>query len=239
MKLPEPLVEGRLIKRYKRFLADIELPDGSTVTAHCPNSGSMEGLKNPGSAVILSKPAGKNRKLAYTLELVKVGRYWVGVNTARPNYIVEEAIAARKVPELEGYVSVRREVKYGQNSRIDLLLEGPRGLCYVEVKNTTLAVGKRACFPDAVTTRGQKHLAELSAMVREGHRAVMFYLVNRGDCREMGPADHIDPDYGRMLREAHAAGVELLAYRAQVSPTAIRVQTSLPVVLEDSLLEPA
>lgn len=158
MKLP-PLIPGRLIKRYKRFLADIELPDGSTITAHCPNSGSMLGCNLPGSPVMLSISSNPNRKLTHTWELVQFGEYWIGLNTMLPNRLAEEAILDGTITELNGYRTLRREVPYGsERSRIDLLLEGDKGRCYVEVKNVTLVEGGMALFPDAVTERGQKHL---------------------------------------------------------------------------------
>jgi len=168
MKLP-PLIPGRLIKRYKRFLADIELADGSLVTAHCPNSGSMLGCNLPGSPVMLSVSPNPNRKLAHTWELVQVDGYWVGLNTMLPNRLAEEAILDGTIAELQGYPRLRREVPYGsERSRIDILLEGDQGRCFVEVKNVTLVKHGRALFPDAVTERGQKHLRELMEVVRNG-----------------------------------------------------------------------
>ena len=171
MLLP-PLVHGILIKRYKRFLADVELPDGSVETVHCPNSGSMKGCAVPGSRVCISLSPNLNRKLPFTWELVETDGHWAGINTGLPNKLVREAIENGTVAELQGYGSLRAEVPYGSHSRIDLLLENP-GRCYVEVKNVTLVENGRALFPDAVTVRGQKHLNELMQVVRDGEGAQM------------------------------------------------------------------
>ena len=232
MLFPHPLIEGRLIKRYKRFLADVELADGSTVVAHCANSGSMLGCKEPGSKVYLSPNTNPKAKLDWRWEMIEVEGALVGINTSHPNRLVEEAILDGTIEELQGYESLRREVKYGVNSRIDILLEGPEGgtpgKCYVEVKNVTLREGNEARFPDAVTSRGTKHLKELTDMVREGHRAVMVYLVQRGDCEHFRPAADIDPVYADALKAAHKAGVEVLCYQCTLSPTAIEVTAPMP-----------
>ena len=230
MKLPL-LIPGTLIKRYKRFLADIELEDGSTVTVHCPNSGSMKGCAAPGSPVLLSRSSNQGRKYPLTWELVQVNSFWVGINTSRPNGLVNEAIGNGTVTELQGYTSIRPEVTYGEHSRIDLLLEGPLGRCFVEVKNATMIAGNRALFPDAVTTRGQKHLNELMRVVREGNRGVIFFTVQRGDCESVSPADGIDPEYGRLLRMALSCGVEAFAYRALITPEEILLTRHLPVIV--------
>ncbi len=232
MKLPQKLIPGKLVRRYKRFLADVELENGEVVTAHCPNSGSMKGCMDPGSPVRLSESRNPNRKYKYTWELVRVNGCWVGINTGRPNLLVKDAIVDGTISELQNYETVRPEVKYGENSRIDLLLEGKTGRCYVEVKNVTLVEGRLALFPDAVTLRGQKHLRELMRMVSEGHRAVIFFVVQRGDADSVSPADEIDPEYGRLLREATEFGVEAMAYQAQVSPEEIRISRRLPVILK-------
>lgn len=230
VQFPEPLVAGTLLQRYKRFLADVRLEDGSVVTAHCANSGSMLGCQAPGSPVRLSHKPDPRRKLPYSWELVQVGATWVGVNTSLPNRLVAEAIQAGRIPELAGYATLKPEQKYGVNSRVDLLLSDPeRGLCYVEVKNVTLADGELALFPDSVTERGAKHLRELSRMVQEGHRAVMVYLVQREDCRRFRPAESIDPTYAREFELALAAGVEALCYTCTVSPEGIAVQGPLPI----------
>ncbi len=230
MRFEAPLQEGRLIKRYKRFLADIELPDGQIVVAHCANSGSMLGCKEPGSRVFLSANTNPKAKLDWRWEMVEVDNHLVGINTSHPNRLAEEAILAGQVDELKGYESLRREVKYGQNSRIDILLENP-GLCYVEIKNVTLRVGDEAQFPDAVTTRGAKHLRELMDMVAEGHRSVMLFLVQREDCTSFRPAAHIDPTYARTLKEAEKSGVELLCYQCAMSAKQIKVDRPLPIHL--------
>ncbi|MFC4347043.1 DNA/RNA nuclease SfsA [Kordiimonas lipolytica] len=228
------LTEGRLIKRYKRFLADVELPDGSVVVAHCANSGSMLGCKEPGSRVYLSPNTNPKAKLDWRWEMVEVDGHLVGINTSHPNKLAEEAILGGVIPELAGYGSLRREVKYGQNSRIDILLEAPEeasksAQCFVEVKNVTLKVGDDAQFPDAVTARGTKHLRELMDMVTEGHRAVMLYLVQRGDCLSFAPAADIDPTYAAALREAKEAGVETLCYVCDLSTEGIRVDRPMPM----------
>ncbi|HKJ89041.1 MAG TPA: DNA/RNA nuclease SfsA [Gammaproteobacteria bacterium] len=233
MRFEQPLLEGTLIRRYKRFLADVELPDGAVVTAHCANSGSMATCKEPGRPVMLLPADSPKRKLKFTWELYHCGDGWVGVNTHRPNALVAEAIAAGDVPELAGYAGMRREVKYGRNSRIDILLEDPeRGPCHVEVKNCTLlAPDGLVRFPDAVTERGRKHLDELMELSANGGRAVMFFLVNRPDGAGFGPADHIDPAYGKRLREAAEAGVELLAYRTRATPEGIDLAGPEPIDL--------
>ncbi|MEM9153471.1 MAG: DNA/RNA nuclease SfsA [Cyanobacteria bacterium P01_F01_bin.33] len=215
-----PLIPGILKKRYKRFLADIELASGELVTAHCPNTGPMTGVCEVDAPVMLSHhPTGK-RKLPYTWELIRVDDAWVGVNTARPNRIVELGLAEGWFPELIGFETCQREAPYGeQNSRIDFLLTYPDGaLVYVEVKNTTWCDGPTALFPDTVTTRGQKHLQELMLMVERGHRAVMLYFIHRGDCTHFAPGDRKDPDYGRLLRQAAEVGVEILPYRFHLDP---------------------
>jgi len=224
MRFPTPLLRGTLLKRYKRFLADVRLDDGREVVTHCANSGSMLTVCDPGSEVWLSPASNPERKLQFNWELIRVGRSLVGVNTMHPNRLVAEAVADGTIPELAGYATVRREVKYGVNSRIDLLLEAPdKPPCYVEIKNVTMR--RKSCleFPDAVTSRGTKHLGELSAQVRAGHRAVMFYLAQRGDCRAFAPAADIDPGYCDGLKRARDAGVEVLAYRCRVSPQGISV----------------
>ena len=233
MRFPDALTEGRLIRRYKRFLADVEIPGEGMVTAHCPNSGSMAGLAEPGSAVLLSQSPNPERKYRYTWELVRVGRGWVGIHTGRPNQLVEEAIRGGLIAELAGYPELRREVPYGKNSRIDILLEGKKKPCYVEVKNTTLYHEGCARFPDAVTERGQKHIKELAAMAKKGNRAVLVFLVNRSDCKTMGPADHVDPEYGKLLRWGAKEGVELLAYRTNITKREITVAGAVPIDLRD------
>lgn len=233
MKFEAPLTEGRLIRRYKRFLADVKLADGQTVTAHCANSGSMMGCDAAGARVWLLPNPNPKAKLDWRWEMVEVGDTLVGINTARPNHIVAEAIEAGKIPELAGYESLKREQKYGKSSRIDILLEdAAKPRAYVEVKNVTLRTGEHAAFPDAVTARGAKHLDELVDMVRAGHRAVMVYLVNRMDCAAFRTADEIDPHYGERLRHALAKGVEAITVRAHLSPEGIHAHGRVPIDLD-------
>jgi sugar fermentation stimulation protein A len=221
---------AKLVRRYKRFLADVQDEAGKLVTVHCANPGSMLGCDTPDSEVLISESPNLKRKLRYTWELVRVGRSWVGINTMMSNRVVEEAVRAGRVQELRGFRILRREVPYGRNSRVDMRLEDP-GVCYVEVKNVTLARGKVAQFPDAVTARGSKHLSELRQVVRCGQRAVMFFLINRGDCTNMAPARDIDPHYADELGQAVEQGVEVLAYRARVGVRGIRVAERIPFTL--------
>jgi sugar fermentation stimulation protein A len=237
VQFPAPLTRGTLIRRYKRFLSDIELEGVGTVTAHVANPGSMIGLAEPGSDVWLSPNANPKAKLAWRWELVRVGDYLVGVNTAHPNRLIEAAIGAGVLEPLAGYAVCRREVRYGQNSRIDLLLEdGARPPCYVEIKNVNLRRGlpgreTAAEFPDAVTERGAKHLVELGNMVAAGARAVMLYLVQRGDCDHFRIAEDIDPAYAAALTEARARGVETLCYECDMRLDGIDVAGALPLEL--------
>jgi len=232
MRFDPPLLKGTFRQRYKRFFADVTLDSGETVTAHTPNTGSLLTCKEPGAVAWVSFEDNPKRKLKYTWELVASGDALVGVHTGRANGLAQEAIEADLIPELRGYGGLRREVKYGANSRIDILLEdGDRPPCYVEVKNVTLGEGGVASFPDAVTTRGTKHLGELVAQVRQGARAAMLYVVQRGDCTSFTAADAIDPTYGRALREAVAAGVLALAWQVRVTPEELRVERPLPVRL--------
>src|SRR5215510_13250885 len=217
MQFIHPLVQARLLRRYKRFLADVELADGRTVTVHCPNPGSMLGLNAPGSEIWLSPAAGPGRKLPYTWELIRVEDGLVGINAVRSNMLAEEAIRLNRIAELAGYERLRREVNYGVNSRIDLLCERTGApACYVEVKNVHLKRSDAAEFPDCVTARGSKHLAELGAMVAAGHRAVMLYIVQRTDCRSFSIAADIDPAYAAALRLAMRAGVEAICYSCRI-----------------------
>lgn len=235
MKFSSPLVPGRLIKRYKRFLADVELESGATVTASCPNTGSMLGLTTPGLGVYVSESDSPTRKYRHTLEMIDVGSkgrpVLVGINTGLPNRIVTEAIEAGRIPALTGYARLRGEVKYGVNSRIDILLEDAvKGLCYVEVKNVHLLRTKGlAEFPDSVTARGTKHLDEMSAMVTAGHRAVMLYLVQRGDAGRFALAADIDKAYGAAFSRARAAGVEAIACRCRLTPREIVIKDEIPL----------
>ncbi len=232
MKFARQLIEGRLIRRYKRFLADVQLP-GEVITASCPNTGSLLGCCSPGSRVWLSESDSASRKYRHTWQIVEADDVMVGINTGLPNALVEEAIVAGAIPELAGYAGLRREVAYGaEASRVDFVLEGGRRkACYVEVKNVTSAVsGGVAQFPDCVSERGSRHLRELMRMKAGGLRPVQLYCVQRADVSEVRPADAIDAEYGRTLREAIDAGVEVLAYRASVTPSEIRLETRVPVV---------
>jgi sugar fermentation stimulation protein A len=232
MRFPAPLTEGRLLRRYKRFLADVELAGGEVVTAHVANPGAMLGLAEPGMRVLLSRSASLTRKLPWSWELVEAEGALVGINTAHPNGIVAEAIAEGAVAELAGYDVLRREVRYGKNSRIDILLTGAdKPDTYVEVKNVHLSrTAGLSEFPDSVTARGAKHLAELSDMVAAGHRAVMFYFVHRGDTTAFRLARDIDPAYAVAFDKARAAGVEMLAYQCRVTAEEVVVTRRLPVL---------
>lgn len=230
MIIDPPLQEGVLLKRYKRFLADVALPDGQVITVHCPNTGSMKNCVVPNTPCWYSLSDNPKRKLPGTLEIVTTSEgHLAGVNTSRPNHLVREAIEGSRIKALSGYNNIRSEVRYGEeNSRIDLLLESTSGLCYVEVKNVTLEAGNGLIlFPDAVTTRGTKHLRELMAMVSQGHRAVLFFCVQHSSAKTAGPADAIDPVYGATLREALAAGVEVLAYSCRLGPEEIAIDQPL------------
>ncbi len=230
MEFPTPLIEGRLVRRYKRFLADVELNDGMVVTAHCPNPGSMMGLKDPGLTVWLSESPNPKRKLKYTWELLNVDGGLVGINTNHPNGLVYEALERNQISELSGYSNIRREVKYGKSSRIDILLEEGSSTCYLEIKNVHLRRGGTlAEFPDSVTARGAKHLEELGDMVDQGHRAVMLYLVQRTDCDAFALADDIDPKYAAAFEKAKARGVEMLCYGCDISTGAITVSQPIAI----------
>ena len=225
-----PLIPGTLIHRYQRFLADIRREDGTVVTAHCPNSGKMTACCEPGRPVWISFHDNPRRKLKYTWELIEMPDSLVGVNTGVPNRLVADSIAAGAVPELAGYDAVRREVAVGDRSRIDIRLDrAGRPPCFVEVKNCTLVENGIAAFPDAVTTRGLKHLHALRRLAAEGSRAVIFFLIQRMDAERFRPADEVDPAYGAGLREVLAAGVEAIAYDVQLDWTGIRLGRRLPV----------
>ena len=236
MIFPSPLERGTLLRRYKRFLADIRLDDGCEVTAACPNTGSMLGLCKPGSTVWLSQSDSLTRRYRHTWELTEhdlgQGPRLIGINTSLPNRLVEEAIASGVIAELGGYRALRREVKYGLNSRIDMLLETADGACcYVEVKNVHMS--RRAGlaeFPDCVSERAAKHLVELSRMAAEGHRAVMVYLIQRNDTKAFKLAGDLDPKYLAGFAAARAAGVEALAYDCDVRIDGIDVARRLPFI---------
>jgi sugar fermentation stimulation protein A len=236
MRLTSPLLRGALLQRYKRFLADVRLDDGRLVTASCPNTGSMMGLTGPGSTVWLSENDSPTRRYRHTWEMVEAdlgkGPALVGINTGLPNKLVAEAIAAGGVEALAGYPDLRREVKYGRNSRIDLLLAcADKGLCYVEVKNVHMSRRHGlAEFPDSVTERGAKHLDELSDMVRAGHRAVMVYLIQRGDAKRLSLARDVDRTYCAAFDRAMVAGVEAIALRCRMSTEEVVVDRAVPIL---------
>ena len=224
-----PLIAGTLVKRYKRFLADVRLKNNRTVTAHCPNSGAMLTCNEPGRTVYLSRHDQPGRKLKYTWELIDMPGSLVGVNTQVPNRLVAKAVAAGVVEPLANYAAITPEVKVGQHSRLDLMLtDDHRPPCYVEIKNCTLVADGAACFPDAVTARGKKHLEELSALVRDGHRCAMFFLIQRMDAVFFRPADHIDPAYGKALRSAVDRGVEILAWDVAIDLRQITLNRPVP-----------
>ena len=233
MEFATPLIRGTLVRRYKRFLADVRLEDGSFVTATCPNTGTMLGLTDPGMTIHLSRSDSLTRKYAHTWEMTeRPGFGLIGINTGRPNYLVEKAISAGLIEQLAGYGNIRREVKYGTNSRIDLLLEKDgKPPCYVEVKNVTLyRKPKLAEFPDCVTERGTKHLAELAAMVKQGHRAVMVYCIQGGGAEAFALTPDIDPVYDAAFRKARAQGVEAIAVTCHVGLERISVDGTVPVL---------
>jgi sugar fermentation stimulation protein A len=236
MRFASPLVPATLIRRYKRFLADAMLPDGEVITVHVANPGAMTGLAVPGAKIWLSRSAKPGRKLAHSWELVEVdlgsGTELVGVNTGHPNPLVGEALAAGSIPALAGYSRLRREVKYGGNSRVDFLMEEDgKPPCYVEVKNVHLMRGRGlAEFPDCVTARGTKHLDELAAMAAAGHRAVMLFVVQIASAQRFALARDIDPRYGAAFDRARAGGVEAIAYRCTVSAAEIAVDAAVPVL---------
>lgn len=235
MKFQAPLLRGTLIQRYKRFLADIRLDSGEAITATCPNTGSMMGLTAPGTPVWVSTSDSLTRKYKHTWEMLEVdlgkGPGMVGINTNHPNVLVSEAILAKRVAALKGYTNLRREVKYGVNSRIDILLEADgKPPAYVEIKNVhMMRKAGLAEFPDSVTARGVKHLLELSQMVRDGHRAVMVYLIQRNDATKLKFARDVDPGYGEAFDAAREIGVEAIALRCAVTPEEIRVDKPVPI----------
>ena len=231
MQLPRPMLKGKLLKRYKRFLADVRLENGEIITAHCPNSGSMKNLIEDAPTVYVSQSDNPKRKLPYTLELIERGDALAVAYSAKANAVTVEAIQAGTVSQLSGYDTIRTEVPYGTNSRIDILLENGREKCYVEVKSVTLLENEILMFPDSVTTRGQKHLKELMQVKEAGERAIIFFAVLHTGGSLFSPADHIDPVYGKLLRQAQAAGVEVLAYQAAITTESITLEKEIPITL--------
>lgn len=233
MRFPQPLARGILVKRYKRFLADVVLEDGTELTAHCPNPGAMLGLNMPGLPVWLSRSDSATRKLPWTLELVEVDGGLVGVNTMHPNRIVAEALAAGAIPALTGYDRVRAEVKYGEKSRVDFLLERDDGArCWLEIKNVHLMrTPGLAEFPDCVAARSARHLRELEAMVAAGDRAVVLFVVQRMDCETFTPCRELDPAFAEAMAQAMSSGVEFHAWACQVTDEAVTLAKPMPVSL--------
>lgn len=229
MKFTTPLIQGFLIKRYKRFLADIKLPRGEVITAHCPNTGTMLSCSTPGSPVALSISDNPKRKYPHTLEMVQENSTWIGVNTSRTNGLVADAILCGKITEFGRIDKIKREVKTSEHTRLDLQLFSKTEEIYIEVKNCSLAENGCAMFPDAVTTRGTKHLNELIRLNNDGIKSCIFFLVQRMDADRFAPASHIDSIYAKTLKEAAAQGVMIIAYQAQVHPGAIEVKRSLPL----------
>jgi sugar fermentation stimulation protein A len=226
-------IRGRFVRRYKRFFVEVETPGGETLTVHCADTGSMRGFQRPGAAVRCSESADPRRKLRYTLEMMRIGRIWVGLHPGRANPLVARALAKGTLRELAGYAELQREVSVG-DSRLDFRLSGrrrDRRPAYVEVKSVTLAESGVGLFPDSVTERGRRHLAELSRLRRRGARAALIYLVQRADCVAVAPAEAIDPAYAAALRDAARDGVELYALGARVTGQRLRVERRLPVRL--------
>ena len=230
MKFKTPLVHGTLIQRYKRFLADVRLDDGTTVTAHCTNSGTMKSCIEEGAEVYLTPVNDPKRRTKFTWEMIKINGDWIGVNTGNPNKLAFEAVAEGLIEGLQGYTEVQREVKW-EDSRFDLMARNEAETCFIEVKNVTMKVGDWALFPDAVTTRGRKHLETLIRVKEAGMRAVMLYVVQRSDVAKFGTADEIDPEYGKALRKAIKKGVEVFVVQAKVTPKEITIAKQLPVYL--------
>ena len=227
------LTPGTLVKRYKRFLADVRLNNGDLVTAHCANSGTMKECSEPGRPVYLSFHDNPKRKLKYTWEMIKMPTSLVGVNTLVPNRLVKKSIEDGLVEQLKGYENVKAEVKVSDRSRLDLLLtKGEEEKCFVEIKNCTLVKEEIACFPDAVTTRGRKHLVELQKLVKEGNRGIIFFLVQRMDAKAFSSADHIDPEYGKELRKAQNNGVEIIVYDVVIDLKRIVLGKKIPTIFQ-------
>ena len=228
MQFSTPLVQGTLIKRYKRFLADIRLESGEIITAHCPNTGTMLSCSKPDSPVALSRSDNPKRKYPFTLEMVMDNSTWVGVNTAKTNKLVAEAIENGKIAEFQNVTTIKSEIRTSLHTRLDLQVTDGNDSTYIEIKNCSLAIDGCAMFPDAVTARGTKHLHELSRLTGEGSKSCIFFLVQRMDANRFSPASHIDPTYSEALLNATKAGVTVLVYQAEVSPMGIQVVRPLP-----------
>jgi len=231
MKFNPPLQSATLLKRYKRFLADVKLEDGRETTVHCPNSGSMRGCSTPGSQVFLSRSENPKRKYPHTLEMVLNGTTWIGVNTMRTNALVAEAIAAGRITEFQNMDSVQSEIKTSASTRLDLLLTKDARAIYMEIKSCSLAENGWAMFPDAVTTRGTKHLHELADLVARGNEGVIFFCVQRLDADQFRPAARTDPVYAETLSQVHRQGVQILVYQAEITPQEMHIIRPLPFSL--------
>lgn len=232
MKFPTPVRDAVLVRRYKRFLADVTVGDGEALTVHCANPGSMLGVSRPGSPVLISRSSRPGRSLPWSLEAVRVGRAWVGVHPQRANHVVEEALRRGKIEPLRGYRDLRREAPWEGGGRADFLLESPRKRCWVEVKQVTAARDGVALFPDAVTERGHRHLKELTRRAGEEDRAVLILAVPRKDVDAVGFADGIDPEFGRLARKAARHGVEILGYHIRVTRAGLTLGRPLPLAPE-------
>lgn len=229
VRIPEPRQHGYLVQRYKRFLADIRLPNDTILTVHCPNSGSMKGCSTPGSEVIISRSANPNRKYAWTLEMVRENNCWIGVNTSRTNKLVREALESGVIKDFGPIDSIQAEVKVSSESRLDFLVQTGGKKNYIEVKNCSLAENSIALFPDAVTSRGTRHLLELDRLRREGADTAAIFCVQRADAVSFMPAELIDPDYAKTLYQVHKQGVRILAYQAEVCPECITIARKIPI----------
>lgn len=236
LSYPHPLVPAQFIRREKRFLVHC-LVDGQPAIAHTNNSGSMRGLLRPGMSILLSQATTAGRRLPYTLEMVRPEGAWIGVNTAVPGRILRQGVRESTLPEFMGYHHLQAEVRHGQ-SRLDFVLDGPAGRIWVETKNVTLAEGEVACFPDAVTVRGTKHVEELAAMAAAGANTAIFFGIQRTDCTAFGPAAHIDPVFTQAFVQALRTGVRMLPYVLEPSPSGIRLHKRLPLVLPGKSLCP-
>ncbi len=232
VRFPHPLTEGRLVRRYKRFLADVTFADGTVETVHVANPGAMTGLAEPGMRVFLSRSANPKRKLPWSWELTEIDGAFIGINTGLPNRLAAEAIAAGVIAELRGYAEVRSEVAYGEGSRVDFVLSGQgRTDAYVEVKNAhLLRIARLAEFPDSVTVRGARHLSELARVAKAGRRAVMLHVIQRTDADRFAISRDLDPGYGAAHDAAREAGVEVIAYACDISPAEITIARRIPVV---------
>ena len=227
MKFENSLIHGRLIKRYKRFLADVTLDNGETITAHCTNSGSMKSCLEEDAEVYLSPVNDPKRKTKFTWEMIKINGNWVGINTSNPNKLAFDAVKKGTIEKLKGYTEVRREVTF-DDSRFDVMAKNEKETCFIEVKNVTLKEGDYALFPDAVTSRGKKHLETLIKVKEQGMRAVMLYIIQRMDVSVFAPAKDIDPEYAKTLKKAYEKGVEIIPVQAKVSPEKIELINELP-----------